>query len=176
MSPLCKDEYIYSTPMTIGGNESPGIFSVDCPFSGDSYEFSVFSISSFSGTGIVYVSTSDIRSVPEPNLNIGDLGSAPAGFLPGFYFSIPGAGTIIPSTDYLRLPVGSKRVYMCTNTTSYVTILFRMLPVKIIPARTMTYPDVASEQANIARSERVIERLELDIEKGDSNAAYGRLQ
>lgn len=173
---MCEDPYIYSQPITIGGNETPGIFSADCPFSGDSYEFAIMNVSTFTGTGIVYVTATDMRTLPEANLIYGDLSTSPASFLPGYYYSVT-PGTLLPATQFLRLPAGAKRIYMCCNTTSYVTIVFRMLPVKIIPARAMIYPDVAENQANVARADKAIERLELDIAKGDeATAARGKLQ
>lgn len=176
---MCVDEYIYSQPITVGG--APGRYIIECPFSGDEYEWSVLSLASESG-GQAFLSDSLERSFDIPldgSVSYGALGAAPWTKLDGLLYRIPPAGSIVPPPLWFRLPTG-KNLFLYVNGGAgsiFVTVAFRFLPVRFIPGRTLTVPDTMEEQHNLLRSEKIVKRLELELQEGDlEEKGYGRLK
>lgn len=179
---MCEDKYTYSQPITVGG--PPGQYIADCPFSGDSYEWAVLVGNAGGGIGQAFITDDSARQIDVPydaSVSYGSIAAAPRTPLNGIPLRFNSNQCIVPNTVWFRLPNGAKSVYVYINaaagTSIFITVVFRFLPVRVIPPRVATVPDTAEQQHNILRADKAIERLEMDIEKGDKvGAPYGKLQ
>jgi len=179
---MFQDPYTYSQVMLSGG--PAGLYVIESPFSGDEYEYNVLTVTTGHVAGPYYAFVSAMQPPPalayDGSVAFGSQASAPLTFLPAQAYAAAADTTIPGSDNWVRVPNGNKYVYIRAVTpassSAFVSIQFRFLPVRVIPGRSVTVPDVAEQQYNEARADKVIERLEMDIEKGDKGAVpYGRL-
>lgn len=185
---MCDDKYTYSQILTVGGpgGASPGtLYVLESPFAGKEYEYAIMGVSTGQPAGTYQAVVSANQPPPalayDGSASYGSMTSAPFLSLQAQSFIAPALTSIPPSDTWCRVPNGNKYVYVRAITPAsssvFVAIQFRFLPVRVIPGRVTTVPDVVEQQYNIARADKVIERLEMDVQKGDkSDAPYGRLQ
>lgn len=183
---MCKDEYTYSQILTVGGlgTAAGTLYILESPFAGEEYEYAIMGVSTGAAAGTYQALVSCDQPPPvlmyDGSVSFGSASSAPYTFLKAQSFISSSLTSIPPSDTWVRVSNGNKYVYVRAITPAsasvFVAIQFRFLPVKVIPARAHTVPDGMEEQYNIARADKVIERLEMDIEKGDrGGVSYGRL-
>lgn len=184
---MCDDPYVYSQILTVGGlgGTTGTTYVLESPFSGDEYEYAIMGISTGQPAGTYQAIVSADQEPPslayDGSIAFGSKGSAPFTYLKAQSFTAGPLTSIPPSDTWVRVSNGNKYVYVRAVTPAssavFVAIQFRFLPVRVIPGRAVTVPPEAEEQYNIARSDKVIDRLEMDVRKGDKETvSYGILR
>jgi hypothetical protein len=184
---MCKDDYTYSQILTVGGlgGTAGTTYVIESPFSGSEYEYQILGITTGDAAGqyqAIISADQPITSLPyDGTVSIGAMSQAPFTTLKGQTFRSGPTNSIPPADTWVRVSNGAKYVYVRAFTPAasaiFVAVQFRFLPVRVIPARVHTVPDGAEDQINIAREQAVIDRLEMDIEKGDMGVqGYGKLR
>lgn len=173
------DEYVYSQIMTIGGlgGTNGTLYMATVPFTGDEYEYTLVSVTSGDVAGAylgIISSDQDIPSLPfDGSVGFGSIATAPTNFLKAQLVRIAPTQTVPPSDVWVRVINAGKylffRCFTPAASAMFIGVQFRFLPVKAIPGRATTVPAEAEHQHNIARSDRVIERLQMDEREGDKN-------
>lgn len=184
---MCDDKYTYSQIMTIGGlgGTTGTTYVLEAPFTGDEYEYQILSVATGDVAGqylAIMSADQSITALPfDGSATIGVTSTAPFNFLKCHPVRLGPTTTLLAAGAWVRVANGAKYLYVRAFTPSassiYVSVQFRFLPVRMIPARQTTVPDTAEEQHNLARSEKVVERLEMDVAEGDKVFSnYGKLR
>lgn len=166
---MCTNEYEYSQPVTIGGGSGYYSISATSPF-GQNSEYSIVSINNATktgqsgGAGVAIVSTDLQPGIPTFDGTV-NYGASSGGYnnnpINGIFISAPANASVIPNMTFVPMRSNSLYVQISVpaNTSIFVTVVFRSLPLGHVPPDPVTVHHDSEVQHNIAREMAITERL-----------------
>lgn len=164
---MCNDDSTVSSPITIGG--PTGDYVIECPIPGLRYEFKVVGLAAGDNgpcTAIVSGDMPPLTAKFDGSTQLG--GNTPTtnqnSFIRGYIYRLQATIAETPSEHYAPISDGQKKVYIRidtpnSGTSMYVTVQFKIHPIKVIPSKPVTVPAGLEQQHNIARAHMTVKRL-----------------